>query len=285
MPAMPQTVDEQAEFLLRTVIPFLKNDLLAVVESRCEVHGGEGGAPNFTTVLLSFAAIEVVAQLDSSSPGKAGRREQFGRLAAVAQDPRYAELGELAFVVFRHGIAHTFLPKLSPDVGGAAMWALSARGGNRCIEDVRGDLLSLRAEWHLQLRQQGLFLMAQVLCIDVLALLEDWGARLRSRDVATMARLGALFGRFWNDNASIQPYHLDSSEWVMLQNGRGTLALLVETYPAVEVAGTTLTRSLFREHNEWRLEFDRGRGPEVERFDTRVEADDRASELQADVYR
>lgn len=285
MPVMPQTVDEQAEFLRRTIIPFLKNDLLAVVESRCEVHGSEGGAPSFTTVLLCFAAVEVIAQLDSTSTGKAGRREQFERLAAVAQDPRYAELGELAFVVFRHGIAHTFLPKLAPDVGGIAMWAQSAGGGNRCIDDLRGDLLGVRADWHLQLQHQGLVLMAQVLCLDVLALLDDWEARLRSRDPVTVARLSERFAQFWNDNASIKQYHLDSDEWAMLRNGHGAIALLVETYPPAQFEGATLTRSLFREHGGWRLEFDRGRGAEVERFESRGEADDRASELQAELYR
>ena len=121
-PKMPTDPSEQAALLLRTIVPFLLNDLEAVIEARCPEHGGKGSAPSLTAVILGLAACEVLADLDGDPNLRRGSKERrrafFGTLGELVGDPRYGELGEILFVVFRHGIAHTFLPKLTEDVGG-----------------------------------------------------------------------------------------------------------------------------------------------------------------------
>lgn len=114
MPIMPTTAADQAAFLLRTIVPSFKNDLDAIADSRCSVHGrgGGGGGPAFSLAVMSLAACEVMAELDGIGVGaKDRRRDIFGKISKLSGDPRYADLGEIIFVVFRHGIAHTFLPK------------------------------------------------------------------------------------------------------------------------------------------------------------------------------
>jgi hypothetical protein len=172
---MPATPEEQADFVLRTIIPFFLNDLDAIVESRCPKHGSVGAAPNFSTVLIALAAIEVIASLDATLGlgAKEGRREISKQFGDLAGDPRYGELGEILFVVFRHGIAHTFLPKLSADVGGVASWIVDERSESLCIQSVKAALLDWRARSHLQLANETLWVLPQVLCLDVKTLIAE----------------------------------------------------------------------------------------------------------------
>lgn len=101
---MPST-PEQAAFLLRTVIPFFKNDLDSVAESRCPAHSRRGGGPAFTLTVMALAACEIIAELDATSAGPKDRRgAMFKQISRLTGDPRYADLGEILFVVFRHGL-------------------------------------------------------------------------------------------------------------------------------------------------------------------------------------
>ena len=287
MSTMPTTPEEQADFVLRTLVPFFLNDLEALVESRCPKHGGSGAAPNFSTVLISLAAIEVIASLDASvglGP-KDARREISTRLGTLVGDHRYGELGEILFVVFRHGIAHTFLPKLASDVGGVASWIVDEQSRSLCIETVRAELGRWRAESHLQLARETLWVLPQILYLDVTTLIDDYRSRLAIREGVTIARLAARFPSFWNDNATIRMDHLNAGERDLVQRRADLTPLAVITYPEESFGGRTLRRELQRTQGNWRLVFDVGAPTVTEDFSTREEADDRAVSLAAELHR
>jgi hypothetical protein len=287
MATMPARAEEQAEFVLRTLIPFFLNDLHALVESRCPKHGGPGTAPNLSTVLICLAAIEVIASLDASaglSP-KDARREIASRLGALVGDHRYGELGEILFVVFRHGIAHTFLPKLAPDVGGVASWIVDEQSRSLCIETVKAAQSRWRADSHLQLAREMLWVLPQILYLDVAMLIDEYRNRLASREGNTLTRLATRFPDFWNDNAMIRADHLSAHERDLVLGKTALTPLTVVTYAEESFGGRTLKRELQRTQGGWRLVFDSGSGTKTEDFSTREEADDRAVELAAELYR
>jgi hypothetical protein len=218
---MPVEPADQAALPLRTIVPFFLNDLETVIEARCPDHGGQGTAPNLTAVILCLAACEVLADLDGDPTLRRGtkdrRRAFFRTLAELVGDSRYGELGEILFVVFRHGIAHTFLPKLTEEVGGSVAWILRPDGRSQCIAEVERTIDQHRFGEHLRLDVGVLTVYAQVLYLDIRTMLRDFEARLEGGDPVTLQRLATNFPGYWNDNATIESRALDQAEWALLQ--------------------------------------------------------------------
>src|SRR3989442_10676214 len=121
-PTIPAAPDR---FLADTLFPMLRNDLVTVVEARCRIHGRAGASANFTACLLCCIACEILSHLTAPTTGMgdiAKRRDLYKRLGQLVDDPRYEAWGEIVHQGFRHGIAHTFLPKDTSDVACVAMW-------------------------------------------------------------------------------------------------------------------------------------------------------------------
>lgn len=253
-PIMPSTPEDQADFLLRTIVPYFQNDLDSLAESRCPIHSRRGGGPAFTLTVMSLAACEVIAELDGTGVGpKDRRRSQFKEISRLTGDPRYSDLGEILFVVFRHGIAHSFLPKGASAVTGMTMWINDSSSNSVCIDRVRGDLAEYRAGDHLRLDFGALMVYPQVLYLDVAMLLYDYEVRLRSRDAETLARLTASFPQWWADNANIASHHLNTHEWELVREQKQVAPLFVSSGPVLERGTDRVEFAIYRVQRGFRV--------------------------------
>jgi len=161
------------------LIDMLRNDMRRLVDSQCARRGHPGPAPNFSTFLLSLVACENVGLLTAPN-GLTGPRATRAFIEGIAQssgNARYRRLAGPRFGLFRHGIAHQFMPKQFEVQGvtirGAAIWHQREELTSTCIDLLHQDATAtdkLRTS-HL-LRVGGpplitLFVSSQMLYLDV----------------------------------------------------------------------------------------------------------------------
>ena len=74
--------------------------------------------PELHGLPLGCIACEILSHLTAPTTAVgdiAKRREFYWKLGLLVDDPRYEALGEVVHQGFRHGIAHTFLPKYTSE--------------------------------------------------------------------------------------------------------------------------------------------------------------------------
>ena len=254
-PTIPTSPEQ---FLIDTLFPMLRNDLVTVVEARCPTHGRPGASPSFTACLLCCIACEILSHLTAPTTAVgdiAKRREFYWKLGLLVDDPRYEAWGEVVHQGFRHGIAHTFLPKYTSDIACAAIW-LNAATDTRvgCVDELSSEPTELRrtrAEHHLRFQNDVLFIVPQIFYLDVTAWLDDYEQRLRAADQLTVVALSRTFPDWWRDTTTFRN-RLGSPQ-------ESTTSMELEQYPSLKVAdywtasdGTsTVSASLERKSNSW----------------------------------
>lgn len=209
------TVEEKRAIVIGSLFPMLKNDLHRVVDCTCAEHGKPGSGPNFTAAMLCLIASEVVGRL-SSDPcldDDAATVDFLRRVADQSGDNRYQLAAKALIVYFRHGIAHSFMPKQPSTVKASVDWA--QREGDEsgiCVDflnmPIGAAALSELRSHHLEVRQaQGERVFAvvpQVLYVDVLRVINAFEQAVRASDHPTLTRLEGGFEKWWGRASSIK---------------------------------------------------------------------------------
>jgi hypothetical protein len=285
MPASPE------QFLTETLFPMLRNDLVTVVEARCRNHGRPGASANFTACLLCCIACEILSHLMASMAGIGDiqkRRDLYAHLGQLVDDPRYDAWGEIVHQGFRHGIAHTFLPKDTSDVACVAMWLNTARGDeSRCANELATDAMELRrirAEHHLRFHKDMLFVVPQIFYLDVIRLLDDYERQLRARNASTLATLNRTFPDWWRDTTTFRRT-LGSPEIDYINGTRSVPTLKVSEYWTVTNGTSTVSARLERAPDSWVVVIDSNGVEARHPFRTDEEADDFQIDRKRDLAR
>lgn len=171
------SLDQKKSFITGSLMPMLANDLHRVIDSTCSEHGRPGPGPNFTAALICMVACEVLGRL-SSPPHLAdddAAIDFIRRLTEYSKDPRYERAAPILWVYFRHGPAHSFLPKLPGHTGGAVAWAQNQDESGVCVDFLGSAsgalaLAEMRRSGHLVISQNAnrLIVVPQVLYVDIL---------------------------------------------------------------------------------------------------------------------
>ena len=207
----------------------------------------------------------------------AKRREFYRKLGLLVDDPRYEAWGEVVHQGFRHGIAHTFLPKYTSDIACAAIWLNGATDTeSRCVDELLSEPTELRrtrAEHHLRFHNDVLFIVPQIFYLDVNVWLDDYQQRLRAEDQVTVATLSLTFPDWWRDTTTFRN-RLGSPEIDYINGTRTVRSLTVADYWTATDGTSTVSASLERESNSWTVVVTTN-GVEVRKsFRTHEEAED-----------
>lgn len=270
-------------FVPDVLIPMLRNDLETVIEARCATHGRPGSSATFTACLLCCITGETFASLTApqTATGDVAKRRQFyTRLGTFVGDPRYAELGEIVHLGFRHGIAHAFFPKGTADVLCGAVWLNGPTNVDSvCVGTLTGDaLMRARSEHHLIFQDGLLTVVPQVFYRDLLDWMTDFEQRIRTGDADTTADLQRNFVDWWDENEHFR--HISQDVRAVLDGTTHVPALMVRDYFTVSDAARTVRAWLEREPGPWVVvEEERGQ-PMRTRFDSEPEATDYASQRE-----
>jgi hypothetical protein len=269
----------------------LRNDLRTVVEARCASHGRSGASANFTACLLCCIACEMLSELTAPprvSGAVAKRQNFFERIGALVDDPRYAALGEIVHRGFRHGIAHTFLPKHTGDVACSVMWLCgSSNQISRCVELLAAspeELRVERAEWHLRFDNDILTVVPQILYLDVIALLDDVESKLKAGTAPLSTDVARNFPRWWRETTVFRD-PLPEPEAAIVAGSSPVPLLRVARYFELS-NGTVKARAwLERSPGDWQVHFDNAGTVSIAKFSNREDARDHAAALEVQLVR
>jgi hypothetical protein len=162
----------------------LRNDMRRIIESHCRIHGYPGGGPAFSSCLISLVACETVGLLVSADGliGPRATRAFLRFVGTTSDDPRYQQLAGPIFGLFRHGIAHSFMPKRYQLPDGSAIitagtaWQNRPDKTSRCVKWLSSKagaekVNRLRTGHHLRVLGSPpylqLIIAPQVLFLDV----------------------------------------------------------------------------------------------------------------------
>lgn len=199
------TPKKRIAYVLRHLLPMLKNDLRVLVESGCPEHGC-GTGPQFSLVLACMVACETIGALSAPAGVKGfnATRRFITEIGVLVDDPRYDRYAGLVFHMFRNGVGHTFLPKQCVTLGATLVWTLP------CIETLEGTPEGRAAvsEWrrtkHLTIShawgERSLCIVSKVLYLDLLQAILAFEKRLKRGELNVVSDFVAAFDRWLDDN-------------------------------------------------------------------------------------
>lgn len=147
MSSLPTTTLRAVE----NVVNQLRNDMRTVAESRCRIHGCDGGTTaNSASTLLPCIGIEIVA-MRSRAPGESrdgAIRRAYQELAHASGYQAYRTIGFPLHKALRNGLAHAFWPNEIPSLNGPNVfitpnfWLDAETQRSVCIDEIGPPLQS-----------------------------------------------------------------------------------------------------------------------------------------------
>lgn len=209
------SVSDKVGIVLQQLLPMLKDELRCVLDCACAKHGRRGAGPNFTATMLCLVAAEVVGRLSSDSvlDDDAAAIDFLRRVGDQVGDQRYRQAASALWTYFRHGIAHSFMPKQPGAVRGATVWAWGPDGeAGICVEWLssgEGDeMLAALRRTHLSVADvdgsRRFFVVPQVLYVDTMATILGLEQSLSAGDPRTLELLDRGFEKWWGRMGGIR---------------------------------------------------------------------------------